>query len=36
MVFNIHESAKKQIDKLLEESGKIDKSFRIYIRRISG
>ncbi len=36
MNFNIHDSAKEQINKLLKESSKSDKSFRIYIRRVSG
>lgn len=36
MIFNIHETAKAQIDKLLNEAGKSEKCFRIYIRRISG
>lgn len=35
MIFNIHDTAKEQIDKLLEKSSKQEKSFRIYIRRIS-
>lgn len=35
MIFNIHESGKIAIDKMFEKSNSKDKSFRIYIRRIS-
>ena len=35
MIFNIHESGKIAIDKMIEKSNSKDKSFRIYIRRIS-
>ena len=34
-IFNIHESGKIAIDKMFEKSNSKDKSFRIYIRRIS-
>lgn len=36
MNFNIHDSAKEQIDNLLTQAQKQEKAFRIYIRRISG
>ena len=36
MNFNIHDSAREQIDNLLTQAQKQEKSFRIYIRRISG
>ena len=35
MEFNLHDSAKEQINKLLEQENKKDKAFRIYIRRVS-
>ncbi len=34
MNFNLHNSAKEEIDKLLIQ--KQEKAFRIYIRRVSG
>lgn len=36
MDFNLHQSAKEQIDKLLIQEQKQEKAFRIYIRRVSG
>ncbi len=36
MNFNLNQSAKEQIDKLLTQEQKQEKAFRIYIRRISG
>ena len=35
MIFNIHESAKVEIDNMIENFESIEKNFRIYIRRIS-
>ena len=35
MIFNIHESAKVEIDNMIEDFKSIEKNFRIYIRRIS-
>ncbi|CEN78272.1 Uncharacterised protein [[Clostridium] sordellii] len=35
MLFNIKESGKIAIDKMLEKENKKDKTFRIYIRRVS-
>lgn len=35
MKFNLHDSAKEQINKLLELENKNNKAFRIYIRRVS-
>lgn len=35
MFFNIKESGKIAIDETLEKSNKKDKTFRIYIRRVS-
>lgn len=35
MIFNIHESAKEEINNMIENYKSNDKSFRIYIRRIS-
>lgn len=35
MKFNLHDSAKEQINKLLEEEDKKEKAFCIYIRRVS-
>ena len=36
MNFNIHDSAKEQIDNILTQAQKQEKALRIYIRRISG
>ena len=35
MIFNIHDSAKVEIDNMIEDFKSIEKNFRIYIRRIS-
>lgn len=35
MIFNIHESGKIALDNMIEKSNYKNKSFRIYIRRIS-
>lgn len=35
MIFNIHKSAKTEIDKMIENSNSRYRGFRVYIRRIS-
>lgn len=35
MIFNIHESAKEEINNMIENYKSNDKSFIVYIRRIS-